>query len=455
MKMSGQHLCEGFDVSSNHAEWVARVGLMKAMRSFAVIGVFLIIACGCASTRTMMPTPSLYGSGKTEVFGELPPELTSTEVELLYVTDRAPETDEKGNLRYGSGRSYSLAVGTTVVDMGEDLTWEQLVSASRTQERISNVELKLVSTTEFDRLPATPVPYVVINNIAVDDPAWIAERDKSLERLRAEMLRRLALTPRKDVFLYVHGYHNTFEDAAFALAELWHFFGREDLPLIYTWPAGFPGPFGYTYDRESSEFTVYHLKQVISWLSAQPEIENIHLIAHSRGTDVATTALRELVLAARGAGISSRKRFKIANLVLAAPDLDLSVVSQRVMAERLGIEVGMVTLYASPEDRAIGMAERVFASPRGRLGTLKISELNERELATLKGNIEHLTIVNFKGESKGYGHSYFRTNPAVSSDLVLLLRYGYEAGSEGRPLEHIDLMFWRIPSDYPAEAKLD
>jgi hypothetical protein len=76
-------------------------------------------------------------------------------------------------------------------------------------------------------------------------------------------------------------------------------------------------------------------------------------------------------------------------------------------------------------------------------------------VAILEANTERITIVNFAGDSTGYGHSYFRTNPAVSSDLVLLLRYGYKAGSEGRPLEHIGLTFWRIPSDYPAKAKLD
>ena len=87
--------------------------------------------------------------------------------------------------------------------------------------------------------------------------------------------------------------HNTFEGAIFALAEIWHFLGREGLPIIYAWPVGLFELFGYTHDRESSKFTVNYLKQIISWLSEQPEIENIHLIAHSRGTDVAVSAIRE------------------------------------------------------------------------------------------------------------------------------------------------------------------
>ena len=89
----------------------------------------LFLACislvaGCAESRQLMPTPSLYADENAPLFGELDPELTSTQVELIYVTDRAPETDEGGNLTYGFNRSNSLAIGTTIVDLGHNATWE-------------------------------------------------------------------------------------------------------------------------------------------------------------------------------------------------------------------------------------------------------------------------------------------------------------------------------------------
>ncbi len=426
--------------------------LCARIHGSVLAGVLLI--AGCAESRQLMPTPNLYTDAKVTLFEALPTEYASTLVELIYVTDRAPETDEAGNLRYGYQRSNSLAVGTTVVDLGQNATWENLVEASRTHTRFGEFELKLVSIKEFARLPPTPIPYQVIDGEIVEDPEAVAMRDASVARLQAEVKRRLALTPRKDVYIYIHGYHNTFEDAAFALAELWHFFGREGLPIVYTWPAGHPGIFGYTYDRESSEFTVFHLKQVIEWLSEQSEVENIHLIAHSRGTDVAVSAFRELVIRARGAGISARKKYKIKNFVFAAPDLDVQVISQRIAAERLVLEVDQGTLYSSPGDEAIGIAETLFASPRGRLGTLEISELNEEEIGRMKANASRVTVINFEGESSGYGHDYFRTNPAVSSDLVLMIRYGFKPGEPGRPLEHIGLNFWRVPEGYPANAKI-
>ncbi len=427
---------------------------MSARVHGSILACVLLIA-GCAESRKLMPTPNLYTDGKATLFEALPQEYASTLVELIYVTDRAPETDEAGNLRYGYNRSNSLAIGTTVVDLGHNATWEDLVEASRTHTRFGDFELRLVSIDEFARLPPTPMPYQVIDGEVVEDPEAVAARDAGVARVQAEVKRRLALTPRKDVYIYVHGYHNTFEDAAFALAELWHFFGREGLPIVYTWPAGYPGIFGYTYDRESSEFTVFHLKQLIKWLSAQPEIENIHLIAHSRGTDVAVSAFRDLVIWARGAGIDPRERFKIKNFVLAAADMDMQVISQRIAAERLALAVDQATLYSSPGDKAIGIAEWLFASPRGRVGTLGIGDLTEEEIRRMKVNAARVTVVNFEGESTGYGHDYFRTNPAVSSDLVLKIRYGLKPGEAGRPLEYIGLNFWRVPEGYPANAEIE
>ena len=426
---------------------------MMSARVHGPLLVCVLLIAGCAESRKLMPTPSLYTDETVTLFEALPEEYTSPFVELIYATDRVPETDEAGNLHYGYGRSNSLAVGTTVVNLGQNANWEDLVEASRTHTRIGDFEMRLVSIDEFARLPPTPIPYQVIDGEIVEDSKTVAALDASIARLQAEVRRRLALTPRKDVYIYVHGYHNTFEDAAFALAELWHFFGREGLPIVYTWPAGYPGIFGYTYDRESSEFTVFHLKQVIKWLSEQPEIENIHLIAHSRGTDVAISAFRELVIWARGAGLNPRERFKIANLVIAAPDIDVQILGQRVAAEGLAFAVDQATLYSSPNDEAIGIAETLFASPRGRLGRVQIGDLTEKEIRRMKARTNRVAVVNFEGEHPtGYGHDYFRNNPAVSSDLVLMIRYGFKPGEAGRPLEHIGLNFWRVPEDYPANA---
>ena len=60
-------------------------------------------------------------------------------------------------------RSPSISVGTTVVDLGQEFTWQQLVEASRTRTRIGKYEVKLVSINEFTLLPPTPTPYQIVD----------------------------------------------------------------------------------------------------------------------------------------------------------------------------------------------------------------------------------------------------------------------------------------------------
>jgi esterase/lipase superfamily enzyme len=202
------------------------------------------------------------------------------------------------------------------------------------------------------------------------------------------------------------------------------------------------------------------LRQLLNFIAGFPEVEKIHLIAHSRGTDVALAAVRELTIAARAAGINPREKYKIRNLVLAAPDLDVEVATQRITGDYLGYSVDRFTVYTSPADKAIGISSRLFASPRGRVGTYGPDELTDTMKArmefAMKSSPSNFAIVNFAGatdaegsEGDRYGHSYFRDAPTVSSDLVLLLRDDLDPGGPGRPLEHLGLRFWRIPPGYP------
>lgn len=424
------------------------------------IGMFIsviLVLTGCSGPRVLMPTPNVYvGEEDHEIHTGLPDELKSTEVPLLYVTDRVPEKDENGNLKYGYLRSPSQAFGSTVVDLGEDISWEQLLQASRTGKRLKDVKMSVNALTEIVRGPNAPIPYTEINDIIVEDPEYVAKRQVAADAFRQVVVQQLALTPRKEVFIFVHGYHNDFNDAAFAMAELWHFLGRIGVPIVYSWPAGHPGLLGYTYDRESSEFTIYHLRQVLEFLAGIPEVEKINLIGHSRGTDVVVSAVRELSIKARAQGLSPRKVYKLHNVMLAAPDLDAQVAGQRLIGDHMAWCADRVTIYTSPADKAIGWADRLFASPKGRIGNLQVENLTEEAKAAIDGGNANFAIINFmsstdKSNSNAdkFGHSYFRNAPTVSSDVILMLRDDLDPGDPGRPLESLGHKFWRVPPGYP------
>jgi esterase/lipase superfamily enzyme len=130
----------------------------------------------------------------------------------------------------------------------------------------------------------------------------------------------------------VYGYANTFQDAAFSMADLCHFFGREFVCAIFSWPAGGTRGVlaGYNVDRESGEFAVQHLKQTIRLIAQTPGVERIHLMAHSRGTDVLASALREMNIESYVSGASISDRFKLKNIVLLAPDIDADVAAAKI-----------------------------------------------------------------------------------------------------------------------------
>jgi esterase/lipase superfamily enzyme len=407
-------------------------------------------ALGCATGHPLMPTPNLYSGADGYPEAAVPPASKSSQVDLLYATDRAPLPDDGGGLHYGRNRSASVGFGSAVVEIGEGETWEELVEASQGNRRKGKLGLELRSSTELGRFPPTPHPFTVVNDEPVDDPEVAAEDSRVAEALRSEIRRRLAQTEQKDVILYVHGFNNSFEFAACSQAEVWHFLGRRGVPILYSWPAAHGGLFGYFIDRESGEFTIYHLKQLIRLLVSTPEIERIHILAHSRGTDVATSALRELVIETRAAGKNPREHLRIANLVLAAADLDFDVVRQRLMAEQFGPAFGQITIYTTQADKALGVSQTLMSGTR--FGRIKSGDLGESEQEIFT-EVTNVNIINVQGVSGFIGHGYFRTSPAASSDLILILRDGSKPGDPNRPLTHQMLNFWEMPKDYPGAAE--
>ncbi len=343
---------------------------LLAINNKLFIVLISLLLCACNSKKYLMPTPSLYADNHSAGFEKIPAPLQNNSFNILYVTDRHPFRDELENLNYNFQRSRSLAYGNVTIKTTSEISWTKLVTESQVAERTEEIELSIDLITEQARFPETPYPLIKQSNgDIIEDPATLQEARELNQKFHAELSQRLAIAPRKEVLIYVHGVSNTFADAAYALAELWHFNAREMVPILYTWPAGRGGAAGYAYDRESGEFTIFHLKQFLRSLAAHPGIEKIHILAHSRGTDIISTALRELFLVSIGAGKDPGDVYRIENLILVAPDIDTEVLSQRLIAERIGDDIKQLSVYTSAGDRAIRLSQILFSSVN-RLGNL-------------------------------------------------------------------------------------
>jgi esterase/lipase superfamily enzyme len=407
--------------------------------------VFNFLLVGCTSIPTLMPTPNLYTGVNSYPESDVPIEQKKSQLDLLYVTDRLPDT-EKDQLEYGSGRSASIAFGSAVVEIGEQLSWEQLVKASQTSSRDHTLKIRINKLTELGRFPETPHAFSVVNGVPIVNPEVQNQFDTTATEFKKEIIRRLARSNRKDIVIYVHGFNNTFDESITNLAEIWHFMGRQGVPLVYSWPAAHGGLFGYFIDRESGEFTIFHLKNMLRLLASFDEVDNIHIIAHSRGTDVITTALRELIIEQRAAGEDPLKSLRIKNLILAAPDIDLGVMRQRLIAEKFGVAIGQITIYTAQTDTALSTSESIMTG--SRLGRLESEDIGktEKEIFSSINNVNFINVIDVRSF---ISHAYYLDSPSASSDLIRVLRNSSTPGSMDRPLTHKQLNFWEIPPDYP------
>lgn len=417
---------------------------MRLLSSFVVL---ILLLSGCAPPSvSLAPTPTVLSDLASYPDADLPEHLRTARPRVFYITDRArlPESASQ-QVEYGHTRSRSMAFGARTVSFGDGLSWEELKALSL-QGNDGRISIDTVSSRELVRFPATPLSYHTRAGEVFTDAEEARAYAAAGRRFQALMAAELARANRSEVVLYVHGVRNDFEAASDTVTSLWHFSGRIGVPLVYTWPAHNPGLFGYFSDRESAEFSVFHFKETLRLLSGIPALKNIHIIAHSRGTELVTAGLRETLIAERAAGRDPRQTLKIRNLVLAAADLNIDIFTQRVMAEHFTSSARQITIYANGEDTALGLAQRLMTGLR--LGRITPQDVLPSDLKALEA-IDNVHFINVENIPASSSHSYFRNNPNVVSDIILLLRTGAAPGSPDRPLTRLAGNFWAMYKGYP------
>jgi esterase/lipase superfamily enzyme len=419
----------------------------------AMTGLLLLVSlAGCATQRAEVATLPVTASPALQSTQTVRSRQSSGAFDLLYITDRAPVTASDSTLSYGAERAIFLSFGS--------------VSITPTRNSpTSKSELRVGAISETGRFPATPYGVVATANGPRRTPAAVAAHEQAAASLQAEVARRLAIANRKEVVVFIHGYGNSFDDAALATGEICRSLQNQFVCIVLTWPAGGSGGFffGYNIDRESSEFAVADFKKAIRIIAETKGVERLHLLAHSRGTDVLASVVQQLAIEAYVSRSSLWQRYKIANAVFFAPDIDLDVASSKLFAwvsdpdlafgsksspSRFPPQGAMhLTVYSSPRDKALGASTLLFGSAL-RLGQLAVGRLpKDRSEAASQWAGSHMGgLVDFIEFSGGgfIGHSYFLSDPAVKADLVALIRDRVKAGDPRRQLVEIKRPFWRI-----------
>jgi len=438
--------------------------MQRRVRRLVFITLVTLLALGCASKpRQLMPTPVVYQAPGGEPVVTLPADVrsASTDVDLLYLTDRAAQTDPQSDLPYGQDRAKRIEFGSARVAIGPDVTWPVLERESRLAERTRDMDLSLGRVQRLGAFPEEP--YAI--RLGPDgnryrDDGTLAQHLAARRQLQDEVQARLVRSPRKEVMLYVHGFNETFATSAFTAAELCHFLGREPVCAFFTWPASATGNFliSYTSTTESADYARNHLKKAIRTLATTPGVERLQLLAHSRGTALLLGALRDLFAEVVSAGKEPAEVLKVDNLVLFSPDIDVEVATQMVTAFASDPDVfsvwpggrlpdpmrGRFTIYSSPQDRAL-LVSRILFRSESRVGNLRPEDVPEDAQRYLD-ELGDIDVIVYEGKrTDAFGHSYFTTNPRVSADVMQLLRYGKAPGEPGRDLMRRGPIVWEFP----------
>lgn len=237
------------------------------------------------------------------------------------------------------------------------------------------------------------------------------------------------------VFIFVHGFNVTFENALFRAAQISYDLGENDQPfgtaMLFSW-ASSGATRDYAYDIDSSNQGARHLKSFVELVTDELQPKHVHLIAHSMGNVPLLEALEDLARDATGPA-------KIDNVILAAPDVD-AVEFQNLVAASLPVSKNF-TLYASANDRALQASQEL------RRRTPRAGEVPEGGPVIVAG-LDSLDVTAASTDFLSLNHSGYADKKELLNDMWRLMRDGIRPPDRRNPSFRAEgtapTVFWKF-----------
>lgn len=346
----------------------------KSLLTFTIIAA--ISGCSSRPYATLVPVPATVPGAHT--------------VDMMVATTRAPSPVR--GVVYGAERGNALTASNIVVSIPPD-------SVRAPGDVIFPRSKPADPSKEFATLKITPMDERGATN-------WFHNIDN----------------PNKRVLIFVHGFNTSYEEAVFRFAQLSHDAGAETAPVLFTWPSQ-GSIFGYLYDRDSANYSRSALEALIEQAAANPEVEEITLMAHSMGSWLTMEALRQYAI--RKGDLPK----KLQNIVLASPDLDVDVFRDQL--DEIGTSQDRITIFTSQDDRAL-LVSRRLAGGTQRLGSVDLTNPEVMGDFSRRG-IEIVDLSGIKGKDE-LNHSKFASTPAVVQAIGRRLIAGDRVSGAGPSL---------------------
>ncbi len=315
-------------------------------------------------------------------------------MQVFFATDRQQTGDRHPARQFGAGRG-PITYGSCEVSIPREHRMGELESPSL---------LRL-------QFRADPNRHVVLLRTE------LAGREQFFPALS----QAIAARGEKSALLFVHGYRVSFEDAARRTGQMAYDLAFAGVPMFYSWPS--QGRLsGYMVDETNIEWTQSKLTEFLIDFLEGTEAEHVYLLGHSMGNRALTRAAAAVI--ANRPDLAGRLR----EIILTAPDIDADVF-RRDIVPALAAARTPVTLYASSNDEALRMSQRVHGHPRAG---------DSGDGLVVAAGLE--TIDASRVDTSFIGHSYYGQGRSTLGDLYYLINQHLRA--EGR--------FGLHPVDSPA-----
>ena len=363
------------------------------------IALTVVLISGCAATAPRLPeaAPDVPTNGGPPVTAPAPAprppgqEMTVPNSEYLttspkyqgrpvyrvwYGTNRAPINPADPSKGFGNQRDSKINYGACIVEIPESHEFGSTGSSwikrwiKRTDDRLKLHEIEPMDRARF------------------------------VDFMRA----KLASRPQgqRTTLIYIHGYNVDFNEAAIRAAQIGFDLKVDGETAFFSW-ASRGDVKAYVADGATIRASELHLQEFITTILDNPAAERIDILAHSMGNQ-ALLGVMERIRQQKGTAAFNR----IANVILAAPDVDIDEFRQ--LASVYPSVARRTTLYISSKDLALKSSGIVNDHPRAGftppvtivpgIDTVEVSDID-------------LTVL---------GHGYFAEAGAVLYDMFDLLK---------------------------------
>jgi esterase/lipase superfamily enzyme len=406
-----------------------RFSYFLPMLRIAHLLVTIWLLAACTSAVRLMPTPTLFTSGEPGAFTGLPPIADSTEVQVLYATNRMP-VGPADSRHYTRVRSDQMRLGVATLRIGDDSkTAASLRAMSSSVVAGDRPALLLTATREMATVDASG------QTLSGDAEGFAAYVDELLQR-----------GGQNELLIYVHGANTNFERAAAHAAQLSHFMGRDAVVMVFAWPSA-GTLLRYGRDVVTARNSAPAFANLLDQLSRRTRVSHLNVLAYSAGAMIASPGLARAASAAEGPA-----SLRVGEVYYAAPDIDFPQFVDNL--PRYEHMVRRVTVAVNMGDRALSFAQwRHRISRAGRPNLADIGTDERRWLAQASGR-ERLDVLSIRPEDlpglPASSHSFWYDHPWVSSDILLKMLFHAPPPARGLAgnTKAMELSFWTFPPDY-------